>query len=406
MSPAAVPAVPTTTTTTTAAAAAPAAIARAVLLGRAAVAATAAAAGLLLVDDWWRVLAVLATVAGATVVSVSLLTRWPGLVRHPWPALTADLAVAVAVLLLSRGGMAFFCWVAGSAALGGALLGRRAGLLWTVQVGLGFVAAGSVLRANDPPPDVAAFIAAFPMVALLAGLGAAAATTALRRHLDLAVEVIGAAQRSAAASERARLARELHDSVAKTLRGVSFAALALPSSLRRHPALAEQLAGTVSRGAEAAAREARQLLEGLRIDPLDRGFADTVRATGHAWADRAGIPVTVDAAPVEPSVEVRYELVRILAEALQNVERHADARHVHIRARVVAGAVAGARLELLVQDDGCGFVPRDLTALQAGGHLGIVGMAERARAVGGSLRVSAVPHGGTALVATVPLTAR
>jgi signal transduction histidine kinase len=158
----------------------------------------------------------------------------------------------------------------------------------------------------------------------------------------------------------------------------------------------------VSRGAEAAAREARQLLEGLRIDPLDRGFADTVRATCHAWADRARIPVTVDAARVEPSVEVRYELVRILAEALQNIERHADAHHVRILVRVT-GPADPRRLELRVQDDGVGFVPRELAALQAGGHLGIVGMAERARAVGGSLRVSAVPYGGTEIIANVPL---
>ncbi|MDG6102213.1 two-component sensor histidine kinase [Dactylosporangium aurantiacum] len=379
-------------------AAAPAAIARAVLLGRAAIASTAAAAGLLLVEDWWRILAVVAVVAAGTVAEVSVLTRWPAVTRHPWPALATDLGVAVAVLLLSRGGMAFFCYVAGAAALGGALLGMRALPLWAAQAALGFAAAGAVLRANDPPPDVAAFIVAFPMVSVLAGIGAAAATTALQRHLDLAVDVIGAAQRSAAASERARLARELHDSVAKTLRGVSFAALALPQSLRRHPALAEQLAGTVSRGAEAAAREARQLLEGLRIDQLDLGFAETVRATAYDWSDRWRIPVRVDAAPVEPGVEVRYELVRILAEALHNVARHAGARHVDVTVRSGPG-----RLELRVRDDGRGFTPRDLADLQADGHLGIVGMAERARAVGGSLRVSSVPGGGTELVVVTPV---
>ncbi|WP_344506075.1 sensor histidine kinase [Dactylosporangium maewongense] len=380
--------------------AAPAAIARAVLLGRAAIAATAAAAGLLLVDDWWRIVAVIATVAAGTVAEVSALTRWPAVTRHPWPVLAVDLAVAVAVLALSRGGMAFFCYVAGSAALGGALLGMRALLLWVVQAALGFAAAGAVLRANDPPPDVAAFVVAFPMISVLAGIGAAAAAGALQRHLDLAVDVVAAAQRSAAASERARLARELHDSVAKTLRGVSFAALALPQSLRRHPDLAERLAGTVSRGAEAAAREARELLEGLRIDHLDLSFADTVRATAGDWSDRSGVPVRVDAEPAEPGVEVRYELVRILAEALQNVARHAGAWRVDVAVRL-----GGDRLELRVRDDGRGFVPRDLAVLQADGHLGIVGMAERARTVGGSLRVSSVPGRGTEIIAAVPLEA-
>ena len=99
------------------------------------------------------------------------------------------------------------------------------------------------------------------------------------------------------------LARELHDSVAKTLRGITFAALALPASLRRQPALAEQLATTVSEGAEAAAREARELLEALRVDAADRPFPDTVRMACRQWSERTGIGVEASVAPVEPPVE-------------------------------------------------------------------------------------------------------
>lgn len=375
-----------------------AAICRAVLLGRAAVALTAAGAGLLVVDNRWRVVAVMGVVIASTAIELTVLTRWQGVLRHPWFAAGADLLVALGILVLSDGGMAYFCYVAGTAALAGALLGMRALPLWSVQVVLGFAAAGAVLRANRPPPEVTAFIVAFPTISVLAGVGAAAATSALLRYVELAVGVIAAAQRSAAASERARLARELHDSLAKTLRGVSFAALALPSSLRRHPALAEQLAGTVSVGAEAAAREARALMEGLRADSLDRDFDATVHAICRSWAARTGVGTTVVADRVEPPVSVRYELGRILQEALLNVERHAQARQVRVRLVRVDDEI-----ELTVRDDGVGFVPRDLGALQSGGHYGIVGMSERARTVRGHLRVTSTVGGGTLVTARASL---
>jgi signal transduction histidine kinase len=369
---------------------APAAICRAVLLGRAAVVLTAASAGLLVVQDRWRVLAVLGIVTVATAIELTVLTRWHAVVRHPWLAVGVDLLVALAVLVFSSGGMAYFCYVAGSAALAGALLGMRALPLWAGQAALGFAAAGAVLQANRPPPEVTAFIVAFPTVSVLAGVGTAAATSALVRYVELAVTVIAAAQRSAAATERARLARELHDSLAKTLRGVSFAALALPSSLRRHPALAEQLASTVSLGAEAAAREARQLMEALRADALDQDFDASVHMICRSWAATTGISTTVVAERVEPPVSVRYELGRILQEALHNVERHARARHVRVRLVRVDDEI-----ELTVQDDGIGFVPRDIGTLRSGGHYGIVGMSERARTVKGTLQVTSTEGGGT-----------
>ncbi|WP_162794749.1 sensor histidine kinase [Nonomuraea lactucae] len=377
-----------------------AAICRAVMLGRAAVVLTAAGAGLLVVQERWRVPAVLAVTVCATAAEVAALTRRPSVVRRAVAVMAVDSLVAVAVLLLSGRGIAFFCFTAGSAALGGALLGMRAWPIWTVQTALGFAVAAWTVRSGLPPsPDLAAFIMAFPMMTLLAGLGGAVATSALVRYVDLVVEVIASAQRSAAADERARLARELHDSVTKTLRGVSFAALALPSSLRRQPALAEQLADTVSRGAEAAAKEARQLLEGLRGDVPNQEFEETVRRVCEDWSLETRITVDLRADCPDPGVAVRYEMVRVLQEALSNVQRHSSAGQVRVRLRGTGGW-----LELVVADDGFGFrVPRDLTTLQAAGHFGLVGMAERATAVSGTLRVVS-DAGGTVVTLRVPIT--
>ncbi|MDR7274098.1 sensor histidine kinase [Catenuloplanes atrovinosus] len=380
---------------------APAAIARAVLLGRAVVTVTAAAAGLLLIDERWRVPAVVALVVAATVAQVAVLTRRPGaLVRHPWPALLADLLVAGGVLALSRGGMAFFCYSAGAAALAGALIGMRALPLWALHAALGFASAAVLLRQSRPSPEVTAFVAAFPVLGLLAGVGATVATAALVRYVELTVAVVASAQRSAAASERARLARELHDSVAKTLRGVSFAAVALPQSLRRHPALAEQLADTVSRGAEAAAREARELMEGLRADDPGEDFGYGVARACRDWERRTGIPVRTSIDDVDPPLETRYELLRILREGLANVERHARAARVWVRVAAMPGEV-----ELSVADDGVGFAAASLDDLRAAGRLGLVGVHERASGVGGAAEVRSAPGEGSLLRVRVPVPA-
>jgi signal transduction histidine kinase len=378
-----------------------AALCRAVLLGRAVVTVTAAGAGLLIVAHPGRIVAVMALVVVATAVEVAVLTRWPAVVRRTAGVLVVDALLLGAVLALNAGSAAFYLFTAGAAALAGVLLGIRAVPLWAVYAAVGFVAAAEVLRAPGVTPEVSAFVVAFPMATVVTGLVAASVTGALVRHVDLLVEVIAAAQRSAAASERSRLARELHDSVAKTLRGVSFAALALPASLRRQPALAEQLADVVSRGADAAAREARELIEGLRLDHPEEPFGLGIERMCREWSALSGTPARVSADDVEPAVPVRYELSRILHEALRNTQRHAGASRVDVWLLRDEDTV-----RLVVRDDGRGFVvPADLGDLRTTGHFGVLGMAERAGQAGGSLRVRSAPGQGTMIEVVTPLTA-
>jgi len=376
-----------------------AALTRAVLIGRAAATMTAAAAGLLLVPDRSRVVAVLLLVAVLTVAQLGALARWPGLVARPVAAVAVDFVLVLAVLAVSDGGIAYFCYAAGAGGLAGVLLGLRAVPVWAVHAALGFTVIAEVLRRSHPAAGIAAYVVAFPMAGALAGVGAVMATTALTRHLELSTRLVASAQRSAAASERARLARELHDSVTKTLRGVSLAALALPSSLRRQPALAEHLAGTVAAGATAAARQARQLLQEMRFDVPDRDFATSIDELCETWSASTGIPVRAVLTEVDPPIEVCYELARILREALANISRHAFARRVVVR---LAPTRRGVMLEIL--DDGVGFaVPTDLSRLQSASHFGIVGMAERAWTVGGELHIDSAVDAGTTVTVHVPL---
>jgi len=240
-----------------------------------------------------------------------------------------------------------------------------------------------------------AMAAAVPLTGLAA---AVACRILLRSRLRSAAEV-DAVQRSAAALERARLARELHDSVAKTVRGMSLAALALPRSVGGQPQVARQLADAISAGAAAAERETRALLSGLRLDAPDEDFHRTLEGLCRAWSAESGIPAELDMSPLDPPVPVRYELARILHESLTNVARHARARRVLVLVRR-----QDRTLLLVVRDDGDGFaVPPDLSVLQAHNHHGIVGMGERTRAIGGRFEVVSEPGRGTIVTARVPL---
>ncbi|QOC91580.1 sensor histidine kinase [Micromonospora craniellae] len=379
-----------------------AALCRAVLLGRLVVTIAAVGVGLRLVDDTWAAVITLGLITATTAVQVTVLSTWPNTIRWRLSFLALDAALMVTVLVVSGGGIGFFCYAAGHAALTGALLGTHGLPLWAVNAVLGFAVATQLLRADGGAAGASVavpFMLAFPMINIVCGFGAAVATAALARYIEATVATVTSAQRSAAASERARLARELHDSVAKTLRGVSFAAVALPGLLRRQPDLAEQLAGTVSEGADAAVREARDLLAGLRRDLPDRPFPDNVRSICAQWSTRSDVPVQVIAHAVEPPVAARYELAQILSEALQNVTRHAEATLVQVVLHR-----SEAHVELTITDDGRGFpMPGDLTGLSGAGSFGIVGMAERAHAVGGTLRVESRVGRGTRVVARVPL---
>lgn len=376
---------------------------RAVLVGRLVVAITAGGVSIRLVADPSAPALALVLITLSTVAELVLLGRRPALLRLRLSVLTVDAALMVIVLLLSKGGVAYFCYAAGSAAMAGALLGASGLPLWIAQTAFGLAVAVELLRGLSPAArQVAApFLVATPMTDLVCGLGAAVATAALARYVGLSIETAAIAQRSAAASERARLARELHDSVAKTLHGVSFAALALPASLRRQPHLFEQLVETVQKGADNAVRESRELLAALRRDVPDQPFAVTVRGVCDAWTATSGIPVQLTTAPEEPTVAARYELTQILSEALHNVARHASATHVVVTLDRTAAGVG-----LTVRDDGAGFtVPPDLSQLATAGNFGLVGMSERARTVGGRLTVESRPGAGTVLRVVVPAAA-
>ncbi|GAA1561738.1 hypothetical protein GCM10009678_50790 [Actinomadura kijaniata] len=227
--------------------------------------------------------------------------------------------------------------------------------------------------------------------------------TALRRLFDeftIADEARHRAEvAAAAAEERTRLAREMHDSLAKTLRGISMAATALPTWVTNSPERACEEARRIVAAAEIAAREVRELIAELRTDIVRLSLADVLTQTVSTWADDTGTTAEVDADPeIDLPVRDRHEVVSILREALENVKRHADASMVRVRL-----AREGESVTLTVADDGRGFtMPEDVDVLAQAGHYGVIGMQERALHAGAVLSVRSQPGEGTTVTVTIP----
>lgn len=98
------------------------------------------------------------------------------------------------------------------------------------------------------------------------------------------------------------------------------------------------------------------------------------------------------------AIETELSVYRIGQAALHNVERHAGASEV-----TAALAFRSEQIDLEVVDDGCGFVfPQDLADLPGEGKLGLVGMQERAKLVGGTLQIRSSPGAGTRVFLQVP----
>ena len=238
--------------------------------------------------------------------------------------------------------------------------------------------------------------ALYPLVAA----AGAAARRLLDRQAEAEAELAEQQGRLAAEAERARLAREMHDSLAKTVSGIGFAALALSRRIERDPQGAVVEARRLADDARQATRQAREIIIGLRAEageslPLSSALASHAQG----WARDAGVELDLAIEEVgELHPQTARELEWILREALANVQRHARAGRVAVRLRRL-----GARAVLTVSDDGAGFdVPDELEQLQGGRHFGVGGMRERALMAGGDLSVESAPGEGCVLSAWVP----
>jgi len=217
------------------------------------------------------------------------------------------------------------------------------------------------------------------------------------------------AQRAAALEERQRLARELHDAVTQTLFSAALIAEVLPTVWSSNPRKGGEHLEELRRLTRGAMAEMRTLLVELRPGALSElGLEALLRQIGEATMGRTQIDVTVrvdgqlgttgqampgvrlDAQPgVMLAADVKLALYRIAQEALNNVVKHAQARHVSIR--LAYQADGGTSLH--IADDGRGFDPASIPP----GHLGVGIIAERAAAIGATLQLHSRPGQGTSI---------
>src|SRR2546421_2089785 len=107
--------------------------------------------------------AVLVLIALTTAAGLVTLSGRPRVVRHPVPIIALDSLVVLAVLLISHGGVAYFCCAAGASALAGVLVGLRALALAAVHTALGDLVAAPILHTGYPSGELAALVFAFPI---------------------------------------------------------------------------------------------------------------------------------------------------------------------------------------------------------------------------------------------------
>ncbi|HET7138325.1 MAG TPA: sensor histidine kinase [Gaiellaceae bacterium] len=139
-------------------------------------------------------------------------------------------------------------------------------------------------------------------------------------------------------------------------------------------------------------------LETSRLGQLP--LADALRREATAFERRSGATADVDARGrfEDLTMSQRIAVLRVVQEALNNAREHGSASHVRIAVRAT-----GARLTLQVADNGSGFNVRETAAAAARrGRLGIVGMHERVRLLGGVLSIASAPGAGTTISASIP----
>jgi signal transduction histidine kinase len=206
------------------------------------------------------------------------------------------------------------------------------------------------------------------------------------------------AEGKAALEERARLARELHDSVSQALYGIALGARTARTLADRDPGRIHEPLDYVLSLADAGLAEMRALIFELRPESLaNEGLVAALQRQATLLRARHGLDVET-ALGEEPAlaIDAKEVLHRIAQEAIQNVIKHAGAQKVVLHLYSDAASVS-----IEIGDDGSGFDPDQ----QFPGHMGLRSMRERAVLAGGSMAIESGKGRGTRLTARIPLAA-
>jgi signal transduction histidine kinase len=242
------------------------------------------------------------------------------------------------------------------------------------------VIAASSKRATPFPPDTESQIAEFTELVATAIANSEART-----------EVAASRARIVAATdeERRRVVRDLHDGAQHGLVNTVIMLKLAGQALERGQEDAPVLVSEALHHAEGANVDLRELAHGILPTALTQ---DGLGAGIHALTSRSPVPIETDVSVGRLPAALEATAYFVVAEALTNVAKHANAGHVVVTARIEDGTLA-----VQVRDDGVGGARRDGS--------GLVGLADRVTALDGELRIESPADGGTLLTATIPIPA-
>jgi signal transduction histidine kinase len=198
--------------------------------------------------------------------------------------------------------------------------------------------------------------------------------------------------------ERNRMARELHDTLAHTLSGLSVQLETVKAYWDVDPAAAQGILDQSLEATRSGLRETRRALKSLRASPLeDLGLALALRQLAEETAARANVQLRLSLPDKPGSLDpgVEQAVYRVAQEALANAAHHANAQTLAVRLEIEQASIL-----LRVRDDGVGFTDEDAAAAR---HFGLHGMRERAQLAGGALSISSQPEQGTTVELRVDL---
>jgi signal transduction histidine kinase len=221
---------------------------------------------------------------------------------------------------------------------------------------------------------------------------------AARRQAEEGLHTLSRQVLEAQESERRRLARELHDEIGQALTALKFN---LHAAQRQPETLKTRLDDSLSI-VDYTLQQVRNLSFDLRPSMLDElGLVAAVNWYMGRQAERGGFTVHVktDALPADLCPTIATTCFRVVQEAVTNVIRHARATEIWVDLRSTASTIS-----LLLRDNGNGFdVPAALKRATLGASMGLPGMQERVRLVGGEMEITSAPGQGTAIHVELPL---
>ncbi|MGA9876785.1 MAG: histidine kinase [Solirubrobacteraceae bacterium] len=302
----------------------------------------------------------------------------------PWQRIAALLTVTVATAVLGAvqpNGI----WVAGPYFVGivAALrLERQAGVL-TLTFSIVLLLAVSTIAGHGAgvPSLLLGVVPWFLVIRLI---------RAMREQRDALAASRTAESRAAAAAERGRLAREMHDVLAHSLSALALQ-LETTRMLARERRVDEEVTRAIEQAHHLAAGgldEARRAIAAERGDELPG--PERIGTLADAFGEQSGLPVAVEVVgePRELASDARLAVYRTVQEALTNVRRHATAERVEVRLAYLPQSTV-----LVVEDHAVAGVPPPAALGLTGSGYGLTGMRERAELLGGELRAAPTDNG-------------